>query len=491
MNQIWEDIKKMCLLGSSSGYDESIVEARSKELELSQKKTAEKALLSLVTVEAQIKRTTPYHFTTIDDDRSPWTDELRSCPAPLASLLEQIMNSQTDFLEPTLRIFTDNMVLLPPELLPDLFEISDDNVQLQALIAQCMGPAGRYWIEKKYPSLSYLFPLDEPVQYAGQRFKQLIIHRLVNEELDFDEVESEVKKWNAKNWTTYLELIKDRLVESDHAFLNYALDHGSDLNKVKAFHLFIKSTPLEVDVLLRDFFYASISIGKNKIELKESYEDVHVIFRESNIYDYCRAYVDSPVELLSYVSIERWQEWTGYEKKSFWEAIQAVEEESSCFDLVIQSAILHNDEYWLTIISFFLIKKEMKHPQIEEIVSAMSAENFQKLATAWLKCTKDVLDTDDVVYKNLITRHDSWTRELSGMLIDKIHRMIVDEELQIWERHKLNDLWAACCKYVPSSMAEVLTEKLRSRSDTWPGWLTEIEYLIEQVALRKVISDAL
>lgn len=395
---------------------------------------------------------------------------------------------------------------LPPEFLPEIFEVSLKDQAMWEILSDRLDERAR-WLIRQNPEWEGLaLPTDGLDWYnTGPRGKKLLFEHLHRSEPEqaIALLETEWSLLDFKLKLEFLAVLGKRLTVADEPFLIELKDDRRKEVRLKARDL-LASLPdsafaQDLHSLVKPFFEAHdqliVSI-RLPDELPTATEDYGIDLTKAKKIYASGVKASWLAALVSRIAPSFWEKYLSAKPRN----IIAAFYESHLGDVLGQALVVavirHQNAEWAEQLVRHEVGRGLPNTwsstDMRKVMKLLSPATFNDIAYYYLQYNGSMLEEENhIVTRMLLLREFVWEERLSRMIIEGFRQWMAETQTFFWNLLHYQRILESAGYNVPPSLIDAFSRDWPYHSPVWPRWEAAVQRFLKTLSFRKDMITAL
>ena len=493
---MWQELVKTSLLGTERTELSDELKALLKELKLPKVPSSEQELLQLLSVYSSIKKST-IGETKIEIQKFETPLESQTCNAEAANCLKLILKGMHgDAFSEFIGLLERKEQVLPPAMLPDLFQDAITNKKLWKEIKHLIGDRGE-WLLAQNPDWQHLAeqPMEVDWTLASKEVRVMLIKYWRQNEPS-KAIEAIQSIWSEEDWKSkadFLKRLEVGLSEKDEPFLNECLSDKRKEVRKAAGELLLKIPESEYAVELFEFLKKYIYLKKVNIqvdlpdEIDENYGLVINFLKKKPLKEGVRSIALG--QLFSQVPLEKWEAHFEFPAKDLVPMFLKSNERKLMGEYLIEACSQQQNEKWIApLLHYWLQEKSNLNFvswHIQSLIPFLSDKTFNQLTLANVPKEPGLLGELVPLFIFLKNSTQLWDNDLSEKILSPFKEHVSTLQSFDWSSwHYKELLKTAAYRVNPTLLQHGWNEGWNLGNSGQEMWQPEVEQFLGGLRFR-------
>ncbi len=494
---MWDELIKTTLLGTERTDSPDSLDDLLKAFKLPQAPSSEEALLQLLSVYGAAKKTAVINSKVKFEKLETHLDDNACGPAATKSLKVILKGMHAPALKEFLELLEQYQQVLPPSMLPELFEESKSNKKLWKDIKHLIGQRGEWLLSQNVDWMHLGNQIVEVDWKFASKEVRLLLLKHWRKTAPQKATKALASTWSEEDYKSKVEFLKTLAIglsKKDEPFLKKGLSESRKEIRKIAGELLLKIPDSEYSNQLFELLKKYILLKKVNIqvelpeEIDERYGAVIHFDKKKSLTKGMKTVILG--QLFSKIPLEKWEAYFEFEPKELVPMFLKCNEKHVMAEHLINACFEQKNEKWIApLLHYWLQEKSnlnFMSWQIQELVPLLSDKTFNLLAMASLPKEPQLLGELVPLFIYLKNSTQHWDDDLSEKIINPLKEHISKLQSFNWSTwHYKELLKTAAYRVNPSLLQRGLGDEWNLGNSGQEMWQPEIEQFLGGLKFRR------
>jgi len=494
---MWDELIKTALLGTERTNLPDSLEDLLKAFKLPQAPSSEEALLQLLSVYGAAKKTAVINtkvkfekFETLLDDNACDIAATKSLKLILKGMHAPALNEFLELLEQYQQV-------LPPTMLPDLFEEAKSNKKLWKDLKHLIGQRGEWLLAQNADWMHLGNQVVEVDWKFASKEVRLLLLKYWRKNKPQKAIKSLESTWSEEDWKSKVEFLKTLeigLSKKNEPFLKKGLTESRKEIRKIAGTLLLKIPDSEYSEQLFELLKKYITLKKVNIhielpeEIDERYGAIVHFDKKKSLSKGIKSLALG--QLFSKIPLEKWEAHFQFEPKELVPMFLRSNERQVMGEHLINACFEQKNEKWIApLLHYWLQEKSnlnFMSWKIKDLIPLLTDKTFNQLAMASLPKEPQLLGELVPLFIFLKNSTQHWDDDLSEKIIAPLKEHISKIQSFNWSTwHYKELLQTATYRVNPDLLQRGLGDEWNLGNSGQEMWQPEIEQFLGGLKFRR------
>lgn len=500
---MWEELTKAALLGTERTEISKDLLRFLETCQLPPVATSEEQLLKLLAIYAPMKKTSVEDLK-IEIQKPPKVARSKTCSPKAAKNLNAMLggiyaNAMPEFFD----LLAQKNMTLPPSALPELFEKSLTNQEFWKIIKPVLGKSGE-WLLYQNENWDLLWEKEEKIDWAtASKLRRIrLLSQIRNGKKPEKVIKNLTTTWAKEDWKTkvdFLKIMKIGLSEKDEKFLEECLKESRKEIRQTAANLLIKLPDGRLSTSVYNFVNNSLSLKGENLEVTFP-EEIDESF--SPLLNFSKKKTDlksglitnSFGQLFSKIPAKKWEQRFEKEPAEVLKLFLRSNKKEFLIEHLVFGLKENPSERWIAnLLNLWVAgthNLKFKEWKIEELVPAISAEAFNKIALMHIGENEALRGEHSILLKFLQNSTQDWGDDLTRRVLLPLKKHVSQLQGFDWSSWHYKEVLKIAAYRISPEFSNRLSEGWDSVGSGWEMWQFEIEQFLGCLKFRAEMHNA-